>query len=94
MLETEPGMKWCGDGETEPTENLNTKKESIPVGCILPAFLVPDGGLSLWMQTPWMQILLDADPSSGCRTPPMDVDLPTPWRQIPLETGHVTCDAC
>ena len=22
-VETEPKMKWCGDGETEPTENLH-----------------------------------------------------------------------
>ena len=22
-VETEPGMKWCGDGKTEPVENLH-----------------------------------------------------------------------
>ena len=22
-IETKPGMKWCGDGETEPIENLH-----------------------------------------------------------------------
>ena len=65
------------------------QQESIPVGCILPAFLVLVLGDLL--NPP-----IDAD-TSGC-------DLPggrpprcrPPWRQILMEASHVTCegDAC
>ena len=33
-VETEPKTKWCGDGETEPTENLHLGNKSI-----FPSFL-------------------------------------------------------
>ena len=52
------------------------------------------------MQTPQMQPPWITPP--GGRAPPPEVDLPwmqttleaDPWRQIPLEAGHVTCDPC
>ena len=30
-VETKPRMKWCGDGETKPTENLHLGKQNIGI---------------------------------------------------------------
>ena len=66
-------------------------QESIPVGCVLPAFPVPVGEVGQtplsrmqtpWMQTPsaWMQT-----PSPGCRPPPLDADHLLDVDPLPLD---------